>query len=136
VAGKPLIDFTGQMSRQGTRILVVEDFDSLRSLLVRVLSSEGYQTVGVSSVGEALALCVSGDVDLLVTDHAVPGGNGTEIAREALVANPDLRVLFMSGSPESTLDLDVPGAHTGFLQKPFDLDALTRLVSELLSAGS
>jgi len=114
---------------------VVEDFDSLRTLLVRVLSSEGYQTLGASTVPEAIALCGSEHVDLLVTDHAVPGGNGTEIAREAAVTNPGLKVLFISGSPESTMDLDVPGAQTGFLQKPFDLDALTTLVSELLTVG-
>ena len=121
------------MSRHGTHILIVEDFASLRSLVVRVLSSEGYHTVGVGTAFEAAARCASEHFDLLITDYALPGGTGTEIAREAVAANPGLRVLFMSGSPESSLDLGVPGTRTGFLQKPFDLDALTMLVSELLA---
>jgi len=121
------------MSRHGTRILVVEDFVSFRSLVVRVLGSEGYEAVGAGTVSDATALCASEHFDLLITDYTVPGGTGTEIAREAFDAMPDLRVLFMSGGLESTLDLDVPGARTAFLQKPFDLDVLTAVVRELLA---
>jgi len=121
------------MSRPGGRILVVEDFDSLRALVVRVLTSEGYETVGVGTVRDALAASASEHFDLLVTDHTLPGGNGNEIAREAVEAHPGLGVLFMSGSPETTLDLDVPGARTRFLEKPFDIDALVALVAELLA---
>lgn len=123
------------MSRlEGTRILVVEDFDSLRSLVVRVLTSEGYEVVGVGTGSSAVALFSSEHFDLMITDHALPDADGAEIARGAFTENPRLKVLFMSGTPESSLDLEVSGARTAFLQKPFDIDALTARVRELLTA--
>jgi len=118
----------------GARILVVEDFDALRTLMIRVLTSEGYQVAGVGTASGALALSASERFDLLITDHDVPGENGTEIARQSVAHNPRLRVLFVSGRPKTSLDLVVPGAAAGFLQKPFSIDDLTLLVHQILTA--
>ncbi len=121
---------------EAVRILVVEDFDALRSLLIRVLKLEGFQVVGVDTVSRAVALCTSEHFDLLITDHSLPGGNGTQIARRAFAHNPRLRILFISGDSESSLDLRVPGTVAEFLQKPFEIDVLTLRVRQLLSAPS
>jgi CheY-like chemotaxis protein len=119
----------------GKAIVVVEDLGAFRSLVVRVLRSEGYQVAGIGNAPGAIALCAEEHPDLLICDHTVPGGDGTEIARRALAANPGLEVIFMSGRPESSLNLDVPGcAPAAFLQKPFDIDVLVDHVRRLLGA--
>jgi CheY-like chemotaxis protein len=60
-------------ARHGTeRILVVEDTDIVRPLLLRMLESYGYDVVGASNAEEALVLCTSGHFELIVTDSLFP----------------------------------------------------------------
>lgn len=123
---------SGLVAASDVRIVVVEDFDFLRHLMVRVLSGEGYQAVGVATASGAVAHCRREQADLLITDVAVPGGRGIDIARRAVEVNPDLRVLFISGSPVNPLDVQIDGVRTGFLTKQFGIDALIASVRELL----
>jgi DNA-binding NtrC family response regulator len=117
----------------GARILVVEDFDGLRDLMTQVLTTEGYHVVAVGTVSQAVSLCTSEHFDLLLTDYRLAGGNGTEIARQAVAHNPDIRVLLVSGSRESALDLELPGTAVRFLQKPVAINDLSLCVRQLLS---
>jgi DNA-binding response OmpR family regulator len=94
---------------------------------------EGYQVVGAGNVAAALALSTTEHFDLLVTDCRLPGGTGNEVARQAVAHNPDLAVLFVSGSRELALDLEVPGTTPRFLEKPVDIDELCLNVRQLLS---
>lgn len=115
---------------------MVEDFTALRLLVTRVLSAEGHQVVGVASAAAALAQVAQEPFDLLLTDHDVPGGDGTQIARQAVTHQPGLRVLLVSGRPGRELDLEVPGAaDVRFLPKPFGIDELARCVRELLAGA-
>lgn len=118
----------------GANILVVEDFAPLRILLVRILTSEGYRVTSVATGLAVEAACATGVFDLIVTDVAIPGGNGADIARHVASRRPGLRVLFVSGSAERDLDLWVPDGHTDFLQKPFDIYELVERVRRLLDA--
>ena len=118
----------------GADILVVEDFAPLSVLLVRVLTAEGHRVTAVATGLAAEAACSAEQFDLLVTDVQIPGGNGADIARRVARARPGLRVLFVSGSAERDLDLRVPGGHTDFLQKPFDVFELVERVRRLLDA--
>lgn len=120
---------------QGAAILVVEDFVALRVLLERVLSGAGHRTTAVETAQAAQAASEATDFDLVVTDLAIPGGNGADVARVLAARRPGLRVLFVSGSMPDDLDLRVPGAYTDFLQKPFDIDELLARVGDLLDAG-
>ena len=113
---------------------MVEDFAALRVLLTRVLGAAGHRITATESAQEARAACEAADFDLVVTDVAIPGGNGADLARQVAATRPGLRVLFVSGSAPDELDLHVPGAHTDFLQKPFDIDELVDRVQRLLRA--
>ncbi|MFL6176623.1 MAG: response regulator [Ornithinibacter sp.] len=115
-------------------ILVVEDFAALRVLLSRVLGAAGHRITAAETLQAAQAACEAADFDLVVTDVAIPGGNGADLARQVAASRPGLRVLFVSGSAADELDLDVPGARTDFLQKPFDIDELVDRVARLLRA--
>lgn len=118
----------------GARILVVEDYDALRVLVTRVLAAEGHRVEAVATAASAWERLVDEPFDLLLTDHDVPGGDGTHIARQAVARQPGLRVLLVSGRPRDELDLEVPGAAAvRFLQKPFGIDELARCVGEVLS---
>lgn len=120
-------------SGAGARVLVVEDFAALRSLMVKLLSAEGYDVVAVDTVARAVEVCTSEHVDLLITDYRLAAGTGAEVARHAVAHNPHVGVLFVSGSSRSALDLDVPGARVSFLQKPFDIDDLIQCARQILS---
>lgn len=62
-----------------------------------------------------------GQIDLVLTDIGLPGSNGCQLAAALRQAEPDLQVLFMSGTPDS--DEYVP-----FLRKPFGVAELLRCV--------
>ena len=119
----------------GASLLVVEDFVPMSALLVRVLTGEGYRVTPATTAPAVEAACAAENFDLIVTDVHIPGGNGVEIARKVATGSPGTRVLFVSGDAEDDLDLHVPGGHTDFLQKPFDVYELVERVRRLLRAG-
>jgi hypothetical protein len=112
-------------------LLLVEDDDQVRAALCRLLTDRGFQVIPVCSKAEALEF-LEGDhaeLELMVADVVMPGGDGVSLAKEARARLPGLRVLFMSGYTEhASLDeLLQPGTH--FMAKPFvgaDLDAALR----------
>ena len=123
--------------RQERTVLVVEDDESVREVLVRGLEESGYQAYGAAKSDDALAIAehVNGRIDLLVTDIVMPGCNGYALARRLMQTRPDLRVLFVSGYYVDPLDLlDAPGARV--LLKPFGLDELLQTVAEMLAGAA
>lgn len=116
----------------GARILVVEDFGPLRTLVLRVLTGEGHEVVGVGSAVGAIARLRNASFDVLVTDYSVAGGRGTEIARHAVTTNPTMGVLFTSDNPALARGPKHVRARTGFLLKPFDIDALVAAVRGMI----
>jgi CheY-like chemotaxis protein len=74
-----------------------------------------------------------GKLHLLVTDVAMPGMGGVELAAELRKTHPSLAVLYVSGYTENATLLSAPlGPHTYFLAKPFLPGDLTRLVSSII----
>jgi PAS domain S-box-containing protein len=81
-------------------ILVVDDETDLLALTADMLQALGYTTLTAENGKEAMALLLEKGtaIDLLYTDVVMPGGmNGFELAEQALLVNPDLKVLFTSG---------------------------------------
>jgi PAS domain S-box-containing protein len=111
-----------RVPRGTERVLVVEDEEQVRAIVVGQLSSLGY-TVVEASDGEAALEKLRTDpaFDLLLTDVIMPGPlNGRALAGEAARISPDMRVLFMSGYSDdaiSTLGVLNPGV--SLLTKPF-----------------
>jgi signal transduction histidine kinase len=117
----------------GERILVVEDEDMVRRLVVEILESFGYEVVQARNPQEALALCAGATFDLMVTDVVMPGGDGSSLARAAVTRQPNMRVLYTSGyTPQSIAHLDLEGSQTAFLPKPFSAYELAQHVRGLL----
>jgi two-component system, cell cycle sensor histidine kinase and response regulator CckA len=121
-------------------ILVVEDEHSVRALVTRVLTNEGYVVLAAGDASQALALLEDKNhwIDLLLTDVVLPRGlQGDGLAQEALALRPSLPVLFMSGHPRESL-MRARGLHAGvnYLSKPFSPAALCGKVREVLAAAA
>ncbi|XXT24262.1 ATP-binding protein [Sorangium sp. So ce429] len=116
-------------------VLVVEDDDAVRKLIVEVLERRGYGVVSAASAEEALAaIALEGAdaVDLLLTDLVMPGMNGRELAERALALHPRARVLYMSGYADDVFAGAEPDGERALLQKPFTPDTLAQRVRDLL----
>lgn len=99
-------------SRPGTRrshggetILVVEDEDLVLDVARRILTRHGYRVLAARRGSEALALINEhrGTIHLLLTDVVMPGLTGKQVAERVAELRPKIRVLYMSGYPESVI---------------------------------
>ena len=116
-------------------ILVVEDDAGVRSVVSRLLRSQGYTVLEAANGEDALRVAQRQDsnIHLLVADVMMPGMNGCELAAAMTILYPSTKVLYMSGYTEGIIDRDgvlEPG--TAFLQKPIRYDTLTQKVHEVL----
>jgi CheY-like chemotaxis protein len=82
-------------------ILVVEDDDAVRDVVLRALSEKGFGVLTASTAYEALNILGKRSVDLLFTDIIMPGMDGVELVKEARRLRPDLKVLFATGYARS-----------------------------------
>jgi len=116
------------------RILIVEDKDSLRSMLEEMLKAEGLTVAGVGSGSEAVERLRRGErVDLVLTDWRLPGADGLAVLDAAIALDPTLPVLVMTayGSIETAVEAMKHGA-ADFITKPVDPDLLRLLVGRAI----
>ncbi len=127
-------------SRGGTeRILLVEDEPAVRLLTQHILRTHGYTVHEAEDGFQALDLVRRSalHIDLVLTDLAMPGMNGKELAMRLRNQFGALKVLYMSGYSDSIpLTGDESHGQTRFLQKPFSPEDLIRRVHELLHAST
>lgn len=85
--------------RQSERVLVVEDEDAVRAVVVAMVAQLGYDVGQASNGAEALAMLdADGRYDVMLTDLVMPGClSGGALAAQARALHPDLIVMFMSG---------------------------------------
>jgi len=129
-----------EAARQGSgTVLLVEDDEQLRRLTHRALATQGYVVLEADRGRLALDIARrhNGPIDLLLTDLVMPDINGRKLADALRAARPGLRVLFMSGYPDSAIvNHGMLEAGVAYLAKPFTTDAVARKVREVLNAGA
>jgi CheY-like chemotaxis protein len=115
------------------RAILVDDEDLVRMSTADMLADLGFDVLEAGSAEDALRLFQQGaPVDLLVTDHLMPGMSGAELARTARNLKPALPVLVVSGYAEvDGLAPDLPR-----LIKPFRMADLADAVATLMQAES
>lgn len=120
----------------GLRILVVDDEDAVRGVLVRALGLWGY-TVDAAASGESAIEQLSSSPDryaCVLLDLTMPGMGGVATYRRMKELNSSLPVLFMSGyAPANAIDGLSGPPPAGFLQKPFDLAALRQVLEATIA---
>jgi CheY-like chemotaxis protein len=107
-------------------VLVVEDNDMMRRVVMRQLSSLGYRALEADNAVAALAVLKSTAVDLMLTDIVMPGGmNGADLARAATALVPQLKILFTSGFPDAHVESSGwIGDNHRLLSKPYRREEL------------
>jgi two-component system cell cycle sensor histidine kinase/response regulator CckA len=115
-------------------ILVVDDEDAVRTMILRILARERYVVHEARHGLEALAvLGTAPNVRLVISDVFMMEMDGYELGRRVAQRWPDLPVLYISGYLEAAdLSPDPHGVPRRFLRKPFGPDALLRKVWEVV----
>jgi CheY-like chemotaxis protein len=119
-------------------ILLVEDDDLVRELVVLLLTRLGYTVLEAVQASQGLTICQShpSQIDLMLTDLLMPGGmDGRQLAAEATRIRPGMRALLMSGYTTDALVLYGVGEGAPFLQKPFTQQRLASKVREVLDSN-
>lgn len=129
--GKAITSLDPKRSTQ--TILLVEDEESLRHIVIDLLTQLGYRVLGAGNGTEALAMAERhpASIDVLITDVLMPELAGPDLAVALRHSRPDLRIIFVSGDTPDQSNF-VPGAVV--LQKPFTIKMLSSKLRELLQA--
>jgi hypothetical protein len=114
---------------RGERILLVEDEESLRVTVRRMLTSHGYDVVDAPDAEKGLRAAEGRSLDLLLTDVVLPALDGQSLAHRLLAVQPSLRVLYMSAYPAGDHG---PPSPAPLIQKPFAPAALLGAVRSVL----
>ncbi|MBI5870023.1 MAG: response regulator [Actinobacteria bacterium] len=135
-ASKPA---SGESRGRGEKILVVEDEESVRTLVEKVLRANGYTVVSAATAGDAHVV-FSEDEDgirLIMSDIVLPDVNGVQLVEELTLRKPGVAVLLSSGYAADYIDKQgIEAKGYRFLQKPYDLDLLLGEISEILRIGA
>jgi CheY-like chemotaxis protein len=133
----PTTEYDSNLSRS-QRILVVEDEDTVRRIVVQTLKRSGFVVDEASDGLEALQLLSDPAeyFDLLLTDIVMPAMTGIELAERMAELRPKLVVIFMSGYAAEIVDDGTPLPESAvLLRKPFSLSSLLRTVSDKLATS-
>ena len=117
----------------GTTVLVAEDDEALRRLMVQVLRRNGYHVLEGDNGASALEAARGSVVDALVTDVDMPVMGGVELAVTLQARTPSLAVLVVSGHADAGVLADLTPRTGAFLAKPFRPSELVDRLNELLA---
>lgn len=115
------------------KLLIVDDQNGIRVLLMEVFSNEGYDTYQASNGKLALEIVRNVTPDLVLLDMKIPGMDGLDILKHIKIMNPAIKVIMMTAYGE--LDMIKEATDLGAIMhftKPFDIDELRMAVNHQL----
>ena len=119
-----------------SKILIIEDEDSIRILLSRFLQRKGFETILAEDGLEGVEIAKKVHPDLIILDVIMPRMDGLTAGRLIKNYKPlrNVPMIFLTAACE---DKDIKGAQEAqadvFIMKPFDVKKLIQIVNELLS---
>ena len=125
------------ISRGAETILLAEDDAQVRELTSEFLRGVGYEVLAAANGTDAISLATGHQqkIHLLITDVVMPGLSGREAVERMIGPHPHLKVIYLSGYTDEAVVSHGELPHgNAFLQKPFRMAELGRLVREVLDA--
>ncbi|CAM3939984.1 response regulator transcription factor [Bordetella muralis] len=114
-------------------VAIVDDDDSVRSAMSKLLRLEGYEVHGFATAADFLKSSQIFRTQCLVSDIRMPGSNGLEFHARLLALGHHIPTIFMTGFPENkSRERALAAGARGFLIKPFDGALLIQLIEEAL----
>ena len=112
------------------RLLVVDDEDKIREMLIRFFTMKGYDVRGVAGGAEALALLEAFPPDVVLLDLLMPGLNGIDTLKQLKQRQPHLKVIILSSADlEQVAQGALALGANYYVCKPPSLAEMERLVS-------
>ena len=115
-------------------ILVVDDHELVRNLVVGMLKNEGFEVLSAASGPEAIELVrQDNDIGCVLQDLSMPRMSGEEVIAELKTIRSELPILVYSADDESVVAHRLaPLGVAGYIQKPFDPDVLVAKLRMLM----
>ena len=129
---RPRLSPRRSTARPHGRVLVVDDDPLILSATAAMLEDLGHTVLEAGSGQAALDMLRGRQVDLVITDQAMPGMTGTELARRIRAQWPELPIILASGYAELP-NGEEPGLPR--LSKPYQQDELAAAIARVLSPG-
>lgn len=121
-------------TEESSTILLVEDEETVRKVIERLLRKLGYEVESASDAEEAIEIFAdrNDEFDLVLTDVVMPGLTGVEMSEVLKEQRPNMKFLFTSGYTSKELGGNPEAPPEPFLPKPFSMEELSRSVREAL----
>jgi CheY-like chemotaxis protein len=133
IKAKPAASSDADAAVAPRTVLVVDDDALIVMVTSDRLQALGHHVFEVQSGREALDLLHgSAHVDVVLTDHVMPGMTGVQLAREIRSRWPELPIILATGCADLP---DIEELHLARLDKPYDLDTLAAAIAELTHTG-
>jgi DNA-binding NtrC family response regulator len=118
-------------------VLVVEDEDSLRQAVVKVLRKSGFEVLEAADGSAAIDVLrkKSREIDLMLLDMTMRGASTHEILGEVAKTTPDTRVILTSAFGQETVVGMTESQICSFIRKPFQITNLLQVLRDALSTG-
>ncbi len=120
-----------QADRQIRSVLVVDDTEIIRDLLVDVLRNDGYQVDKATNGIEAVKMVTKQHFDLVFTDMHMPRQDGLTTARKVHETDPSTFVIVTDSYPDKLSHATLNEAVVGTICKPFDLAELRAVLQRV-----
>lgn len=120
------------MAQHKPVILAVDDEENPLALRKLILQRAGYEVITATSVKQALQVLAAHRVDLVLSDQLMPGGTGTDLARQIKSHYPGLPVVIVSGVNEMPVDASHADLFISKLEGPV---YLTQQISDVLRSA-
>lgn len=117
------------MKKAEFKVLVAEDDDIVRDVIVKFLTDEGYSVVVANDGVEAIKMLRLEDIKLVLTDLRMPGADGMEVLRSSMRVDPNIAVVIITayGTLDTALEAMKEGAYD-YVVKPFVMQQLLLVV--------
>jgi two-component system response regulator HydG len=114
-------------------ILVVDNGETIRETLVKILEREGYRVLSAEDGQAALDVLKENEVNLILSDVCMPRMDGNKLLKQAKAIHPDVEVILMTGHGKTEMGLEALRAGAfDFIHKPFTKLALNKTIKQAL----